>query len=137
MQRLFIEWNQINETGIPLMDEQHRAIVGLINSFHMLRDMDGSVAVATLQLLCNFADVHFRSEEILLRKYRFPDFEPHQRLHHKIGELMGRAVETEMSHKDLESFLKDWWLTHINVEDRKFADHMVAIGELEPWRKLE
>ena len=52
-QDLYIIWNDKNNTGVPIIDEQHKCIVGIINSLHyFIREGLGKEAVRhTLNIL--------------------------------------------------------------------------------------
>ncbi len=126
---LYIVWAEKNHLGIPIIDEQHRGVVSTINSLHYFTwHGEGVKAIKpTLGMLEQYTFVHFETEEELMRKAGYPYFKDHELLHKK---LMARTVEIarqSVSWKDSEivlSFLKEWWLRHINIEDRKYAPHV-------------
>lgn len=132
-QDLYIVWQASQETGIPIIDEQHRGLVSTINSFyHFLRLGQGALAFGpTLSLLIAYARLHFQTEEALLREARYPHLDLHRALHAELArklEDLKREGAAE-SGSDLLPFLKDWWMGHIAQEDRKFAGHL--------WRHRE
>ena len=132
---LYIVWNEYNNLGIAIIDEQHRGIVATINSLHyFIQEGQGEdVMNPTLSMLEHYTKVHFLTEEALMKKTGYPAFDEHVTLH---GELMKRtrAIAREASlGKDPETvfkFLKEWWLGHINGEHRKYAPHVKTALEL-------
>jgi hemerythrin len=123
---LYIVWSKQNETGIPIIDEQHRAIVSTINSlFYFIQDghaMD--VLRPTLTLLAQYTKIHFSTEEALLRKAGYEDFDNHVELHHALVKRTVEVTQESINEKNpslLLGFLKDWWIHHINEEDREYV----------------
>ena len=76
---LYIVWNEKNILGIPIIDEQHRGIVSTINSFHyFIRDGQGLDALKpTLNILAQYTNIHFKTEEALMKKACYSGFEEH------------------------------------------------------------
>ena len=83
-----------------------------------------------LRFLRGYAQNHFHYEETMMKKNHDPNFEHHQKLHVAFlndlitlqlkGKKMYKtklAILTEVSH-----FIKDWYLNHILVEDKKIVD---------------
>jgi hemerythrin-like metal-binding protein len=132
-QDLYIVWQASQETGIPILDEQHRGLVSTINSFHhFLRGGQGALAFGpTLSLLMAYARLHFQTEEALLREAGYPHLDLHRALH---GDLARKLEDLKRegpssAEDDLLPLLKAWWLGHIAQEDRKFVGHL--------WRHQE
>jgi len=75
-------------------------------------------------MLEQYTEVHFKTEEALIAEAGYPALKEHIVLHkeltEKIREISINANRNENSDKLLE-FLKQWWLGHINKEDRKYA----------------
>jgi len=129
---MYIIWNQNSETGIPIIDEQHRGIISTINSLHyFIQNGQGQdIIEPTLIMLKQYTTIHFKTEESLLIKAKYPNLEEHFALHKKLGEktkmfsLLGN--KTQDSELVLQ-FLKEWWLGHINQEDRKYIPFVMAL----------
>jgi hemerythrin len=62
---LYIVWNEYNNLGIAVIDEQHRGIVAIINSLHyFIQEGQGEdVLVPTLGMLEHYTRIHFLTEE--------------------------------------------------------------------------
>jgi hemerythrin len=75
---------------------------------------------------------HFVAEEGLLREANYDELEEHISLHKALIKQMSEKREEAISSQDPEialSFLKQWWLSHINSEDRKYvADLKNSLG---------
>lgn len=123
---LFIKWSDLHSTNIPIIDEQHRGIVETINSlYYFMRNKQASeIIMSTIAKMEQYAYIHFLTEENLLKQAKYPDFETHKKLHksfrHKSLILSAQLKKTPDAH-ELLSFLKQWWIDHINVIDQKYA----------------
>jgi len=123
---LYIVWNAKNELDIPIIDEQHRAIVSTINSlFYFIHEKLTLVALKpTLHILSEYTKIHFTTEELLMEKAGYTEFESHVLLHRQLAERTKAIAQSPLerdSALEVLHFLKDWWLNHINWEDRKYA----------------
>ena len=129
---LYIVWNEGNELGIPIIDEQHRGIVSTINSLHYLiqEELGIEALKPTLTILEQYTQIHFLTEESLMAKIGYPGIEKHVGLH---KELMRRTVaitKESMSHEDpviTLHFLRQWWIGHINAVDRQYVPYFKKI----------
>lgn len=132
---LYIVWNERNNIGIPIIDEQHRGIISTINSFYydLKLGLGHKVIRPTLVMVQQSCQIHFRTEETLMKAAEYPDLEKHIKLHRILIEQANRlAVEAEKS-LDFDivlNFLKQWWLSHINMKDREYAPYVLKfLGE--------
>lgn len=127
---LYIVWSKDNETKIPIIDEQHRAIVSTINSlFYFMQEKRALEALTPLlTMLSQYTKIHFDTEESLMKKAGYADFNDHQSLHRELIKETAAVMRRSTDEKNpaiVLAFLKDWWLNHINMEDRKY---MEAVG---------
>ncbi len=123
---LYIVWNEVNHLGIPILDEQHRGIVSTINSLHYFiqKGMGEQIVKPTLELLQLYSKIHFQTEEALMAKANYSAREKHSLLHrHLINQtaVLVREATSNLEPEAVLKFLKEWWLNHINIEDRKYA----------------
>ncbi len=126
---MYIIWTEKNNVGIPIVDEQHRGIISSINSlYYFIRSgQAGEIIRPTMIILQQYVKVHFRTEEMLLQETHYSEIDKHVSLHHRfISELgiISKKLEIDEDSDIVLKFLKDWWLGHINVEDRKYAPHV-------------
>ena len=129
-QSLLISWTPSNELGIPVLDEQHRGIVSIINSFGFViqRDQKAEFYVNTIFTMMDcYTKLHFATEEELLSAAGYPDIEDHKKLHitliKKSFSVAAKSIRLRDPNMYLQ-FLQEWWLTHINDCDRAYAPFM-------------
>ena len=126
-QPLFIHWTEHNDTGIALIDEQHRGIVSIINTFYYLMSLktDNKLLYSCISdTMKNYSRIHFITEEGLLDAAGYNDFEKHKALHrdllHEIENIEYHGI-MENDAKPLLDFLKKWWIEHINQQDQLYV----------------
>jgi len=119
------QWQDTYNTGVTLMDQQHRRLVDLINQlFQCMKDGGDRMMVGEIvDELVNYTITHYRAEEEMLKKHNYPHLEAHQVIHKnfvvKIGTLAERLKAGErMPPTDIFNFLKDWLVSHIEKQDR-------------------
>jgi hemerythrin len=123
---LYIVWQPSNETGVPIIDEQHRGIVSTINSLHYFIQHGDSAVVfePTMDVLNHYTSLHFLAEEALMLAAGYPDIDEHVDLHNKFMNQVRSMAKYRADHDQedaLLKLLKTWWLHHINQEDKKFV----------------
>ena len=128
--QLFIKWNNRNENGVALIDEQHKGIVSIINTFYYLTSTgaENKMLYACISdTMKNYSRIHFITEEGFLQESGYPGFEEHKKLHRKLSSEIEQMELHSIVNNDtglLLEFMKKWWLTHINEEDQLFAQHL-------------
>ncbi|MGL1890578.1 MAG: hemerythrin family protein [Spirochaetaceae bacterium] len=131
---LYIEWSEVHKLNIPIIDEQHRAFVAILNTFHFLLQKGAGYKIINRNraiLIQHFAELHFVTEEHLMKISEYPHLDEHIEMHKKIMKGIHKTVKEVIATGDPQTaleFLRNWWLTHISKEDREFADYVNAKG---------
>ncbi|MEA3545813.1 MAG: bacteriohemerythrin [Thermodesulfobacteriota bacterium] len=119
------QWKDEYNTGVTLMDQQHRRLVDLINQlFKCMKDGGDRMMVGEIvDELASYTVTHFRAEEDIMRKHNYPDLEAHHLIHKNFVEKVGLFAEKmktgeRMPPADIFNFLKDWLVSHIEKQDR-------------------
>jgi hemerythrin len=123
-----VRWDDSFLLGITLLDHDHQHLFGLINDFHnaFAEKQDRKDIARLLNQLIQYAEAHFRREEVLMAKEQFPGLAEHQQAHQKLievvfalqAQLESRAVQ--VSHNTVK-FLRAWLTDHILEQDKKFS----------------
>jgi hemerythrin-like metal-binding protein len=127
---LFIKWQECNDTGIALIDEQHRGIVSIINSFYCLTEkgMGNTMLYSIISdTIKNYSRIHFITEERILKAAGYPDIEQHIEIHRSLAweiEHIEYVAISENDPKPLMEFLKKWWIEHINKLDMSYVPYV-------------
>ena len=134
----FIPWTAALKLGVPIIDEQHRVLVDLINALHAaISDAAGARdAIADiLEGLLDYTHNHFIVEEVLFQKHGYPDADKHLSEHSGFtGKMMNwltRFEDGEDVNLEVLDFLKDWLVHHICEEDRAYLPFLRAQNALQ------
>jgi hemerythrin len=122
---LYIVWTDRNNLNIPIIDEQHKGIVSIINSLHYFikQGIGFQALLPTIIIMEQYSIIHFEAEQMMLKKYEYPDYDNHFMLHAQLRENIKAIKAQTFLNKDSDAvinFLKNWWIHHINVEDKKY-----------------
>ncbi|SHJ07029.1 hemerythrin-like metal-binding domain protein [Malonomonas rubra DSM 5091] len=129
---LRIDWSDSLATGIPIVDRQHQGLIELINRLFKCMQ-DGGDRMLLGQIIDELVDYtvnHFRTEEDLMQKTHYKDFQAHKQTHDnfvgQVGEYMQKLKDGErLAAADVYKFLKDWLISHIEKQDRDgYAPHV-------------
>jgi hemerythrin len=128
-------WDEGLGTGVGAMDTEHRLQVSLVNTLEEIlrRDQDLAAADRTLDQLVDFSNVHFHSEELMMRLYSYPQYELHAQAHAKlldqlrsIRERYDRGARGEAL--EIVTELRGWLVNHIRSMDQAFAVWLARSG---------
>ncbi len=124
-------WKTQYETGIPIIDEQHKRLFGALDQVQGAV-LDGSTRAeirGLLQALVADTREHFQTEEAIMAHHGFPDLLTHIREHEllmeKLDELGQRFEESHDSMALLvPTFMGGWLRHHISEGDFRYAQYM-------------
>ncbi len=121
-----ISWDDSFNTGIELIDFQHRKIVSMINDLHSSSaNSEYAVIDDVLERMREYVAEHFKFEEELMHAANYLFTETHIKLHQRfLGRLdlmtqqhqSGEHISTELS-----EFLSSWLTHHIGHEDQDYV----------------
>ncbi len=122
-----VTWQDEFSIGLPEIDEQHKALFGMINRLWgaTVSQASQEEMLDILKGLERYTLSHFTAEETFMRIYRFPGFEEHRKAHKIFVDRLARerlkVVAGSHLSLDLLRFLKDWLINHILVLDKEYA----------------
>jgi hemerythrin len=126
-----IEWQAKLETGLTLIDNQHRE---LFNRFNKLLEACNAgkgrdEVMKVLLFLNSYIRTHFADEEELQQKYDYPGYRAHKLLHNnfiKTVEDLERQFKDEGATISLviqtNQTMVNWLIQHIGLVDLEFAE---------------
>ena len=126
----YLHWSNELDTGIEVIDKQHRRIVDLINELNTANEGgDSSVINHVLGELVDYTLSHFSFEEELQEKANYPFYKAHKRVHEiftkRVAEYQKRAAAGENVAPELLSMLKIWLVNHIKGDDADYVEAVV------------
>lgn len=130
-------WQDKFDLGIPLIDEQHKALVGYIEmTKELIKDAEDGIdcydEIATvLGELESYTVEHFNEEEALMKKYNYQLLNQHAMEHTNFVAKVHEFLESDIDENQLPVieemvvFLLDWLVEHILDSDMKYTSVMV------------
>ena len=126
--RELVKWSDRFNTDIHEVDEQHQALVALLNQlFTAIFENRGVQASGEiLDRLTDYTETHFSLEESLMRISAYPDFSAHKGQHAEfVAQVqdLRQKIKTENAPISFEllRFLRNWLLSHIDESDKRFG----------------
>ncbi len=117
--------------GEATIDAEHDLQMQLLDSLTECIQKGNQLIPASyvLDQFIELSDMHFLSEQLVMRLHSYPGYDPHleehTRLMRKVRDIRANvaAGEQELSLK-LTAELKEWLLTHIATEDVAFGEFL-------------
>ncbi len=125
--------NDSMEAGKSGMDMEHRVqvelIIALEQGLALGKHIDDLKEILTQ--LVDYTDIHFMSEQLLMRLHAYPRLAEHEAAHNKLIEQSRRVMNDfcseEVSVVSSELLLlKQWLLDHIRSDDYLFHLHLAG-----------
>jgi hemerythrin-like metal-binding protein len=129
------QWDSSLECGYELVDNQHKQLVAAVNNLvEASQSGQGDKAVMqTLDFLTGYTIKHFADEEKLQKKFDYPEYLNHKRIHDEfkgtVKELTDRIVKEGPSPElvnVVSSAIGAWLLNHIKGDDFRMAAYVKA-----------
>jgi len=129
------EWNDMYSVKVQAMDAQHKRLFEIIRELYTaMRSGHGKEVVGNvLGRLIDYTVSHFKMEEQLMERHKYPNLEAH-RVEHRA--LTDKVVAFKKSFDagttgvtpDLMTFLQHWLTSHILTIDQKYGEFLSAKG---------
>ncbi len=126
------EWDDSISLHIPVIDEQHKELLGWIAALNdAVQKGEGAQVIGDVLLkLISYVCFHFEEEERLLLSSNYPDFVGHRKEHDDFVKRLQDIQEhfhdgEELSRNTLE-FMSDWIVLHIRGTDQKYGQLLRA-----------
>ena len=121
--------NDVDSVGDVLLDAQHKVILGYMAKIYryILADEKGKDLFELVERLDAFCKLHLLDEEKEMEHMDFTAIEDHKYEHalfvRHLESFAGRYAELD-SVKGVDEllFLKGWFMEHIQVFDKRYAD---------------
>ena len=122
-------WQDDMDTGIDIIDGQHRRIVEMINHLHITqKSMERFAVGEVIDELVDYTLSHFAFEEELMEEAGYPFCAAHKRVHEvftkRVSEYRMRFQAGEDVVDELKSMLSRWLFNHIRNDDRAYSEQV-------------
>ena len=119
--------------GEKMIDAEHDLQMQLLDSLSQAIQRGGELSPMKyiLEQFIEFSDMHFLSEQLVMRLHGYPGYEPHleehTRLMKKVREIRANLVKGERQPSlVLVEELRAWLIEHIATEDAAFGTFLRA-----------
>ena len=128
----WLVFNESHVVGVAEIDEEHRQLVRLVNEMNHEISLNSERKKIEAQLdgLLNLTTRHFRTEHLLMHKYRFPGAGAHDLEHGKLVHELRHIIQKMGSEGDLLVLqkVKDWLTAHIRNSDKALGQFLNEKG---------
>ena len=120
------DWDESIALGIPIIDEQHKALFGWINTLNeAVKNGNSSEAVGeVIWKLITYVTEHFSEEERLMLSLNYPGLVAHRKEHdqfvERLLEIQVEFVDGHQMGKNILAFMVDWLVCHIKGTDQAY-----------------
>ena len=124
-------WNTAVTTGHAGMDAEHLVELALLDALHdaVRRDLGPNKVAEVLEQLLEHTNVHFMSEQLLMRLTAYPQYEAHAREHDELmaqarmlqGHVASGAMQPTLAFIEA---MRDWLQRHMDGKDRALAQYL-------------
>lgn len=130
----FMHWTDSLSVGIKEIDDQHKKLIEMINTFHDHLKKDNITAIKELLgSMASYTVYHFKTEENYFDEYKYTNAEAHIKEHEKfIAEVYSVQERLEegkpLLSLELTGFLKKWLTEHIMGSDKMYGPFLRGKG---------
>lgn len=120
-------WTNDLDTGIGVIDKQHKRIVEYINKLYEVKETGNQEEIGqVLNELVDYTLSHFTFEESLMEEAGYPYIKAHKRVHQlfvkRVDDYLQRFKMGEDIADELLNTLKAWLINHIRNDDNDYAE---------------
>jgi hemerythrin len=125
-------WSDHLNTGIQVIDRQHRRIVDYINRLYESHKNGSSKEEtgAVIDELVDYTLTHFAFEETMLEDVDYAELDAHKVFHdqfiQQVREIRERFEEHEIAAIELNNLMVTWLFNHILNEDAAYVSAVVS-----------
>jgi hemerythrin len=135
------KWNKKLETGIDLIDSQHKELFTRIYKLELaiLTRKEYAELERLIEYLESYVSEHFQAEEDIMKRINYPDLIAHQEEHKKFTsfynnlkkESLSKGIDTYLA-LDVDKQIRKWWENHVLKTDMAYVPHLKE-NELLLW----
>jgi hemerythrin len=127
-----LKWSADLNTGIEVIDKQHKVIVDYINQLDDARatGLKKEAVGKVIDDLADYTTSHFSFEESMQEEAKYPFLKAHQKVHElfvrRVAEYQNRFKKGEDISEELHSLMFNWLYGHIKSDD---ADYIASVKQ--------
>ncbi len=129
-------WKDQYSVRIPLIDAQHKELFTIGNRIVALLDTDDRTAAEEsldqlMKELSDYTKYHFAQEEMIMRRYDYPDMGLHMKEHQTFIDYLDKIDYDRIDLADQETlvellqFIEKWISKHVTETDAAYSKFLV------------
>lgn len=127
----YLVWQEDLDTGIQVIDSQHKRIVEMINQLHDAQAQHDRVLLGSvIEELVDYTISHFAFEETLLEDSGYQFTRAHKKVHElfikRVSDYRMRFEAGEDVAEELKGLLGRWLFNHIRNDDANYVASVKA-----------
>ncbi|MCY1304979.1 Bacteriohemerythrin [compost metagenome] len=127
----YLVWQEDLNTGIQVIDNQHKRIVEMINHLHHAKAThDRQELGEVIEELVDYTLSHFAFEETLMEDAGYQFSRAHKKVHElfvkRVAQYRQRFAAGEDVAEELEGMLGRWLFNHIRNDDSNYVESVKA-----------
>ena len=135
-----IEWSDAMETGIPVIDQQHRYLVDTLRdaNLRLLQNHESALLEEIAHDLLRYAIIHFETEEECMVRYGYVAAKPeiaathiaqHRDFSRRVVAICDQLRERQqVSRIEVLRFLNEWLRNHVLGIDQRLGHFLREAG---------
>ena len=129
-----MKWSDMLSVKVARFDKEHQNLIDIINDLHeaMMVGKGKEVVASILKRLMDYTSTHFKSEELVLSQYGYPDLAQqkaeHKKFINQLSDIQKQLLENKAFPTTILCFLRDWLNNHIMKEDKKYGSYLNGKG---------
>jgi len=133
-------WKDEYKIGVELVDSQHEELFKRLGDFIVTvrseqdKEEKRKEIEKTLDFMGEYVVTHFNAEEALQKKYNYPDYENHHKIHEdfkaEIAEFKEKYKENNYDEDFVLEFsgrLLTWLINHVASTDQDIGKHINSV----------
>jgi hemerythrin len=145
---LIVEWDDKYSVGIPFIDGQHKELIENTNRLYQgclagTEEEKRAFFMQTVKSVVDYVKYHFSAEETMLENVKYPQLSCQKKQHEVFVQRLLDDVKSYQNGQkfvinNFVRFLRDWILSHIAMEDTKYARYICNLkksGQLDKQLK--
>jgi methyl-accepting chemotaxis protein/hemerythrin len=130
----YLEFKEEDSVKVKTIDDQHNKIAELVNVIHeLILSGDKIPIVKALRELLEILEIHFETEERLMKETKFPGYISHKLEHDRFYNQVLKATDNYqkgIGNVGLEQLngIKRWFFNHIEINDKKCGQYLADMG---------
>ncbi len=123
-----------DKLDLSSIDNEHRIQIGLLNALYdaVNNKNPASEINQILNQLTTYSELHFMSEELLMRMYAYPDYDDHVHDHEAMTEFLNDIMKTVTAGQDslalkTASDMRQFLVSHISTRDEALSEYLTKV----------